>query len=344
MMSEPGDRREAGPVFVGGMGRSGTTLASVILDSHPDLHLAPELHFGTPPDLGPTVLHAIELIEKAEGPSKASMLARRHPDLKSALQFVTRCERAGLEPQVLQELITESCRATGGRLELFDHRMDLIGRIGRRLAREAGKPRWGMKIMRQIRELERFRQHSPDCRVIHVVRDGRDVAASQLIDHSSWGASDVEQAAREWLELIAQVHLQMKDDPSVIEIRYEDLVRENEPACRTLLDFLDLEWNDDVLRHEKKQHAVTASRVHHPSAAAVTRPINDESISRYQRDLSEAQIAAYQAVAGDLLARLGYQPYEAGTVDTPADQPPKRRGIHGFIERVRRSGDRGTRS
>lgn len=50
------------PVLLGGENRSGTTLFSVVLDSHPDLVVGPELDFVEPPDLGPHIVEACELL------------------------------------------------------------------------------------------------------------------------------------------------------------------------------------------------------------------------------------------------------------------------------------------
>ncbi|MGY4601288.1 hypothetical protein ACVWXL_009034 [Bradyrhizobium sp. GM22.5] len=50
------------PVLLGGDNRSGTTLLSVVLDSHRDLVVGPEIDFLEPPNLGPHVLDATDLL------------------------------------------------------------------------------------------------------------------------------------------------------------------------------------------------------------------------------------------------------------------------------------------
>jgi hypothetical protein len=50
------------PILIGGENRSGTTLASVVLDSHPDLVVGPELDFVEPENLGPYVLESCDLL------------------------------------------------------------------------------------------------------------------------------------------------------------------------------------------------------------------------------------------------------------------------------------------
>ncbi len=53
-------------VLLGGENRSGTTLLSEVLDSHPDLVVGPELDFTEPPDLGSHILRACELLALAD--------------------------------------------------------------------------------------------------------------------------------------------------------------------------------------------------------------------------------------------------------------------------------------
>ncbi|WP_208640020.1 sulfotransferase [Lonsdalea britannica] len=54
------------PVLLGGENRSGTTLLSVILDSHPDLVVGPELDFTEPVNLGPHILAVCDYLDANE--------------------------------------------------------------------------------------------------------------------------------------------------------------------------------------------------------------------------------------------------------------------------------------
>ena len=56
------DAPASDPVLIGGDNRSGTTLTSVVLDSHPDLVVGPELDFTEPVNLGPYVVESCDLL------------------------------------------------------------------------------------------------------------------------------------------------------------------------------------------------------------------------------------------------------------------------------------------
>ena len=87
----------------------------------------------------------------------------------------------------------------------------------------------------------------PEARLVHVVRDPRDVAASTAT--MRWGPSDPGQAAR-WtasvLERWAEVRATVPPD-RVLEIRLEDLAAEPELVLRQACTFLGLSWHDALL-------------------------------------------------------------------------------------------------
>lgn len=63
-------------------------------------------------------------------------------------------------------------------------------------------------------------------------------------------------------------------------IRYEDLVSDQAGESRRLLEFLELEWNENVLRHD--EHARTRS-ITTPSYHQVTQPIYQDAKYRWKR-------------------------------------------------------------
>lgn len=65
---------------------------------------------------------------------------------------------------------------------------------------------------------------------------------------------------------------------SILEVRYEDMVRDREAATRRILEFAEVPWNDAVLRHEKNERAVRT-----PSLWQVRQPIYTSSVERWRR-------------------------------------------------------------
>jgi Flp pilus assembly protein TadD len=67
----------------------------------------------------------------------------------------------------------------------------------------------------------------------------------------------------------------------VHEVRYEDLVQDREAVLHPLLDFLDLAWEDGVLRHEET--AKSRGFIRTPSYAQVTEGIYKRARGRWER-------------------------------------------------------------
>lgn len=292
------------PVFIGGDGRSGTTLISVLLDSHERLAVGPELHFKGPPNLGPYVLEGLELL-RSKDPRMAEEALREDPTWRPAKRFVARARRFGVDDDALRSLCTLAMDRTGTELASFEERCALVHLMGSWIAATAGKPRWGMKIMKEIKRPDGYAAAWPQARFVHIVRDPRDVAASQLRDHASWGYSDVATAAERWQALVLAVASATRRLP-ITEVRYEDVVQQPAAAVRRVLDALGEPWSDAVLRHSEQAHAVTGPASTHPSKDALLQPLTSAAIGRYRRDLSADEVATIETLASDGLRLHGY--------------------------------------
>ncbi|MEE2044164.1 sulfotransferase, partial [Nocardiopsis tropica] len=137
------------PVLLGGENRSGTTLLSIVLNSHPDLCVGPELDFVEPPNLGTHVLEAIELVRsrdpRAVGPGTSS----GDPYWYDAAHFVKQCERFGIGYAELAGAIRARLDRDGGNLVRRPQRCELIRVLSEARARAPGARTWGVKLQRK---------------------------------------------------------------------------------------------------------------------------------------------------------------------------------------------------
>ena len=104
----------------------------------------------------------------------------------------------------------------------------------------------------------------PKARIIHCLRDPRDTCLSiyfQNFDESHYYANRLDnlgiyyslyrKVMRHWKSLL---------DIPILEIQYEDLVKNQEKYSKELIEFLSLEWDERVLRfYDSKRSVVTAS-------------------------------------------------------------------------------------
>ncbi|HMQ46409.1 MAG TPA: sulfotransferase [Saprospiraceae bacterium] len=290
------------PIFLGGDHRSGTTLLSLMLNAHPELVMGPEIDFLEPSDLGAHVLKCGELLQQDDPAVRGEGVLTADPQWHKGVQFIRQCQRFGLSIESLMTLV-DSCRQSLGKEpESFAERCVLMDAIGRFQGRKVLK--WGLKIQRNIVLLDQFLEVWPQAVFIHVIRDGRDVAASHVRSQWDWAYRSIEEAARGWISIVGHVALQA--NAQLIEVKYEDLLRNTKGCLADLLEKLSLPWDDSVLHYWEKEQPLLARPFNHPSAAAVRHPPYQKAIGRYKQHLSQEEIARFEKIAASALRQYGY--------------------------------------
>jgi len=292
-------RRRASPgppaPFVVGVGRSGTTLLRMMLDSHPSLAMPPETGFV------PGVVRAC----RRRRPSPAELLA------------LLREQRTWGDFD-LDEAELERRFAAAGRLDASSALRAFYGLY----AEGEGKPRWGDKTPAYVKRMPLIERALPEARFIHVIRDGRDVALSRA-KRALREPAPPQRVAEKWRRRILDAREQAKRLAHYAEIRYEDLVTDTEPTLRRAVELVELEWDPAMLRyHERAPRRLAeisrdlpskGQKAERPGAeraaahALAAEPPKPERVAAWRERMPEADRAAFEQVAGDLLAELGYE-------------------------------------
>ncbi|MGX5805070.1 sulfotransferase family protein [Bradyrhizobium sp. Arg314] len=295
------------PVLLGGENRSGTTLLSVVLDSHPDMVVGPEIDFLEPLNLGSHILEATDLLT-AHLPQVTSYTKNGiDPFWYDGLHFLVQCLRFGLDLEDVRALVTKVMSEVAGEIVSFVDRCRLINEIGELRKARAGARRWGLKLQRKIAQVDAYARVWPQAHFVHIVRDGRDLAASHLKTVPDWGYQTVAEAAEGWLEVVSRSH-QVSPPNVYFELRYEDLVRHPRRSLTRILDHLGLPWHEAVLRHAEHKHALFERPYGHPAADSAGKPLHSGRLGRYAEELTPEQIMEFERIAGCELSRLGYLP------------------------------------
>ncbi|MCA9310701.1 MAG: sulfotransferase, partial [Phycisphaerales bacterium] len=121
----------------------------------------------------------------------------------------------------------------------------------------------------------------PRARVINCQRDPRDSCLSCYFKSFTFGlqfSNSLESLGRyynDYERLMAHWHTAL--DLPILDVQYEDTVKDVETAARRIIDFLGLPWDDACLRfHESDRQVNTASY------EQVRQPIYDSSVGRYR--------------------------------------------------------------
>ncbi|MES2621294.1 MAG: sulfotransferase [Bacteroidota bacterium] len=141
---------------------------------------------------------------------------------------------------------------------------------------------------------------------IHLIRDGRDVAAS--FEKAIVGEKHIYLIAKQW-KLEQELALSMtakyaKDRTTTL--RYEEFIRNPKVALTPILERLGLEWSDEILNFYQSEEAKR-------TAAAgdmwrnVVKPVDSTNMRHYSERLTQEEILIFESVAGDMLVLLNYK-------------------------------------
>lgn len=272
-------------VFVTGCTRSGTTLLQRMLDHHRELavsndtHLVPRSLFGQRPT--------------ADLPMDADLFA----DVTGFKRF----PKLGVDVETALRLASVSDTFAGFVSGLLDE-----------FARRQGKVRAGEKDPEYVRRLPLLHVLFPGARIVHIIRDGRDVALSSLDwvtperflgRLSLWQEEPVAVCALWWRrQVLAGLRGGAILGPELSrEVRYEDLVRDPERALRDLSLFLNLPFDTAMLDYHQGRTRPDAGLGSKKRWLPPTGGLRDWRIGLCARDLQ-----LFEALAGDVLASLGY--------------------------------------
>ncbi len=158
------------------------------------------------------------------------------------------------------------------------------------IASQMGKERIGSKFPGFGWHLPLLNELFTDCRILHIIRDGRDCALSHK--HMVWGHQNVYSAARYWRDYLRQVgeaKAEMKG--RYLEIRYEDLLEKPEQEMMRLAKFVCRDCAEHVTERFLREEKALLRR---------------DRICLWKNAMSPRECAIFEAVAGDVLEEHGY--------------------------------------
>ena len=282
------------PLFVGGTGRSGTTIVAKILAAHPDEHMIPfEIRFLVDPG---------GLIDLVEG---------RTGFLGFAWRLQHRWNVAGGRSRGRRLVTPERQRAAlielrqGLRQDRARAAVRFVHRLLDPVAIEAGAKGWIEMTPPNVQLAPSIARLWPESRMFHAVRDGRDVACS--VAPLTWGPDTPVDALRWWAASLDEAFAACAAAPEgdVHTVRLESLLGpERDAELERLLAFAGLSVTPEVRAFFDRN--VTLDKA---------------NLGRWRHDVpapeQPAFVALHDRLAADLVARgWPYVPYEE-----PAPQP-----------------------
>lgn len=254
--------RTVPPVFVGGTGRSGTTILGRLIGSHPDYALIPiEAHFHAYPKGVPglvsgevTVMEFLDFID-----------ARWSVDVGRRGRLGKLVGRLKLE-RILDDF------AQRYQVDPTAAARELVEAIFGGFADRSGRPGWVEMTPGNAGAAATLTALFPEGKVVHIVRDGRDVACSRLAKNR-----EPPEKILAWLEF------------------WERILTSTDLACRGLPDsqVLLLGFEDLVVHHRKRSYRLLQDFIGMDDASEMRDFFEEElrpdraNVGRWRHDLPE---------------------------------------------------------
>jgi hypothetical protein len=182
---------------------------------------------------------------------------------------------------------------------------DLLTAVFQQYARRRGKVRWGVKTPWYVTEIDQIWRLFPHCKIIHLIRDGRDVALSYR--RVSWGSSHTPRVAADWRWKVMLGHKMGEMIwASYLEVHYEDLVRSPEATLSKVCAFLGEQYEAQMLHyHQDGAHEMPSESLqwHRTSVSAP----DETKVLAWKREMPLADQILFDEIAGDALEQFGYE-------------------------------------
>ncbi len=275
-------------VFFVGSPRSGTTMLKRMAGAHSRLAVTRETHWIP------------KVFEKRQG---VTAEGRVLPGLTEKLFAHHRFPQMKISRDRLTRILQQNPDM---------HYADLVACLFDHYGQRKHKPLVGDKTPSYVRKLPTLTTLWPQARVVHLIRDGRNVCLSlrnwRMVHKAAgrfgtWQADPIVTAALWWKTLVALG----RQDGKVLgahryrELHYEKLVEQPREACTELADFLDLPYEDAMAHYYLGK---TRSGVDLSANAAWLPPT--VGLRDWRKQMPPADLERFEEAAGDLLDALAY--------------------------------------
>jgi hypothetical protein len=275
-------------VFIVGCRWAGTTLLQRMIGAHRQIAITRETHW------------IAKRFERRQGVTPHGFVT---PELIPNLLTDEKFTRMGIAQDELEGLVAGEEPVSYA--TFVTGVFDLYGKgQGKRLV--------GDKTPGYVRRIPTLHALWPKARFVHLIRDGRDVCMSAINwsrayklarRYSTWTEDPITTAAL-WWEW--HVRLGREDSRSLPpklyhEVRYEALVSEPAKECEKLCCFLDLPYDDAMLKFHEGRTKMKPGRDAKKAWLPITSGLRDWSEQMRAEDLER-----FEAAAGNLLEELDY--------------------------------------
>lgn len=268
------------PFFIFGSPRSGTSLLSRMMDSHPDIVV----------------------------PNESLVFKMFYPHLRLYGDLNQHKNQLNLLKDILDTRVIGYWRPALH----FDNVARLIQKPGFAGVVEAlicstkqGSVKcWGEKSPGHVFFWDDIKREFPNSKIIHILRDGRDVGSS--IIRARMGPKTMVAAANMWKCYVEEIdEIASSCSPrDFCEIRYESLLNAPKDSLTRVCQHLGVEYSESMLNFHKED---TNYQTDKTNLSNLTQPLMAGNHSKWKKTLSQKELQHFESIAGDTLLKKGFE-------------------------------------
>jgi hypothetical protein len=268
--------------FIFGSPRSGTTILAQCLSAHPEIYIPDESDFIVPVTLICGRVHDAKvgrmLVEELICNSdKFKQSIGRHLEKKEITKIVNGVSYDSAS--IISALYQEMARAENKKIGGDKTPNDLL----------------------YARSLFEYKAIDASCKIVHIVRDIRDLMVS--LNDTGWADDFEDYFPRIWSSTNLYLNWEMKKRPeNYFLIKYEDFVFYPENHLYKICKFLGVTYTQEMLLPENRDERYKGV-AHHKN---IYRNINSDSVGQFSKKISDASLKKYLEQASEALAKFNY--------------------------------------
>ncbi|NET33459.1 MAG: sulfotransferase [Cyanothece sp. SIO1E1] len=279
------------PVFIVSSGRSGTTLLRGILNASNQIFIPHESHF---------IGSCYQFYHQKNNFDKY--------DYRQLIKFFKRTSQKygwGMKTGYLLSQLNKHAPQT------FADVNSIIYQAGLTLA-GAENLQWGIKSPVLIASVNQIYKVFPAAKIIHIVRDGRDVSLSYQQVHRNhtarFGPGGIVSGALYWIDGLRRIEA-VGGPKQLYELRYEDLLTQPKDELEKLCAFLDIAYRPSMHQsyHRSEKNRNLVLETHQTTIhSKVNKGIDSKNKNKFLVDMSHFDLFIFELLAAPYLEKYGY--------------------------------------
>lgn len=271
------------PIFIVGAPRSGTTLLRLLLNNNSQISIPEETWYFTDLDK-----------------EKDKLLANDNWQYEISLKLFQHTRRHF--PSLTFEEIHDFLKSTSR-----DNWPNIVATVNLIYLKQQNKKRWGDKTPGYVTELPLIKKLFPDAKIIHIIRDPRDVIPS-IINFEEVGPKNKEfkYIVNYYKTVVSKGRADGRFyfQNNYLEVNYESLLKDPDKFLITICEFLNVPFEKEMLDFYKTSHQSVPGWDWHQKTKS---PIDQTNIGKWKKKMNPSDITYIQLACKKIIKDIGFE-------------------------------------